>query len=241
MAFLRHFETVTNKLLHSLHTFQQCMIGLNIHLASDRSEQVSERARLEMDAGIAGDSVFFYLGIFLDDLAKAVLYTHLIEPENGLESFGDLKREVPKNNRFASLRPLFDELAKPLSWYDCVLTRGRGIRQRLVHYHDIILFAGTRKADDDPWEAVAYLSNAHLDVPANIVELFKTVFSGLFDWLDRLEPRLANELQGRWPDAEPSEFYSRVRFRVPVVYTSNPFAVPGDYLYLPICDGSDKF
>ncbi len=66
-------------------------------------------------------------------------------------------------------------------------------------------------------------------------------FTLLFDWLDRLYEVLDSELRGRKLVDALEWNHIGNRIFVPVVMTTNPFTFPPNYLYLPVCEGSEAF
>jgi hypothetical protein len=104
------------------------------------------------EAGIAADSVLHYLNLFIDDLARIVPFALA---EDGLEpkepdGFSALKQMLVNGQLPASraLSKLFTELNCETSWWSQGFKRGSGMRQRLTHYTDLVIFAGSTKLGD---------------------------------------------------------------------------------------------
>jgi hypothetical protein len=149
-----HFRRVVQRLVRSLARLDQRIREWGTFL--EAGALASARPELAFDipeeGGIAADSAFHYLNLFIDDLARVVPFvlapdeTEVKEPDG----FGMLKRMLCEGEIAASsgLRELFGELDRDGSWWCQGFKRGAGIRQRLTHYTDLVLFQGATKPGD---------------------------------------------------------------------------------------------
>lgn len=151
------------------------------------------------EGGIAADSVFYYLNLFIDDLARVV---PLILSEDGTRAkepdrFNTLIKML-KNKKVqvpAALRELFAELESGDSWWTHGFKGGAGIRQRLTHYTDVVYFHGSTKSGDS--RMTGDVSLISVGGPIHIPEFeraLQELFGKLCEWLDRLDMLLLRHL-----------------------------------------------
>jgi hypothetical protein len=253
-----HFDQVTTRMLHSLHVFQQRLLEMDSIYARDERPP-GKVVDLQIEAGMAADSVFSYIAIFIDDIGKAVAKIYDLQQYNlktydirDLDSFNNVKRLMNKlqgchHNNLNGISPVFNDAAMSTQiWFDLGLKRGQGVRQRIVHYDDMILFAGSKSNDDTEWKAIAYLWGSHGEspptFPSDIVTVIRDLFTSLFNWMDQLYEVLEAELKSsKLVDDQHWKTYRGGCHGVPVAMTENPFVFPDSYLYLPLCDGSEPF
>ncbi|MEW6387603.1 MAG: hypothetical protein AB1491_08845 [Thermodesulfobacteriota bacterium] len=237
-----HFRRVVRRLVSSLGRLYQSVREWDRFL--EEGGLTSARPYLAFDipeeAGIAADSVFHYLNLFIDDLARIIPFV-LTEEVNPKESdgFSAIKNILIKGNLAASqtLIKLFAELNREASWWSRGFRRGVGMRQRLTHYTDLVIFEGSTKPGDAKMSADVSLATIGGPVRvADFEEALKMLLSDLCEWLDLLDNELLNCLSKQlkkkgvsWnPFDEPS----------PVVVLPEPDEAMLDashYLYLPMC------
>ena len=99
------------------------------------------------EAGIAADSVFHYLTLFIDDLARIIPFVLIEDGDEHKEpdGFGELKKQLIEGRLQASqaVIDLFVALDQDNSWWSLGFKRGIGMRQRLTHYTDLVYFRGS--------------------------------------------------------------------------------------------------
>lgn len=191
------------------------------------------------EAGIAADSVVHYLSAFVDDVARTIPLALGTEPLPDGEGLSWLKRRISARNWTppAPIGALFSELNDPASWWWQGFSRGGGMRHRLVHYTDLVHFGGTTRPGDDHMSSNVSLGAvggpvSHTDFEAAL----RTLFAGLFGWLDRLERELRSSLvarHGQWP--LPSKVVPDCAFSLPRGRITSWGAPGPSYLYLPLC------
>jgi hypothetical protein len=203
--------------------------------------------RKEMRAGIAADSIFYYFGIFVDDIGDIILLAYGDKPDNyarKLDSFNAVKTQIAKQPKYSALRPFFNALG---SWYDLGLKPLNGVRQRITHFEDIIVFGAGKVRENEPWKAVAFIHAFHDTQkpagPDDIVEIIKEMFAALFEWLDPVYEVLLSKMKARnlVDEAEWTWVGTEARFHVGTFKPENPSVIPSHYLYLNLIEGSDPF
>ncbi len=145
--------------------------------------------------GIAADSVFHYLNLFIDDLAcivPIVLANDGAEPEEP-DGFSKLMKGLRSGKIQAPepLRKLFADLDCDNSWWSLGFKRATGIRQRLTHYTDIVYFEASTKPGD--LRMTSDVSLISLGGPSRVPEFeqaLQTRFKKLFAWLYQLDIQL---------------------------------------------------
>lgn len=193
------------------------------------------------EAGIAADSVFHYLTLFVDDLARIIPY---IITEDGDEpkepmGFSQLKNHWITGELPASqvLKDLFERLDQDDSWWSLGFKPHVGMRQRLTHHTDLVNFAGSTKAGDTSMTSdISLITIGGPTRVANFESTLQILLTDLCEWLDELDQELLGCLSERlarngipWnPFDEP----------IPAVRLPEPDDARLDashYLYLPVC------
>ncbi|MFL5245111.1 MAG: hypothetical protein ACJ8FY_23660 [Gemmataceae bacterium] len=238
----RHFSIVLDRLLHSLDIIQR-----TIAKRQDNFDHEGTDWTPWIQTEIAADSVLTYLGILVDDIGKLVPLVFDNERLNNkgepiLDSFSKLKDEVINQSFFTPLLTLFQELDRAQSWWKLGIERRQGIRQRLVHYSDLVNFQVEKADQEKNWRVKGYLVEASNGVAkVDFLEALRRVLHGLFDWLDRLEQALTNQLISRSQAENVAWSPSK---ECPLVWLpiEKPFKekkIPdSNFLYLPVCSGS---
>lgn len=199
-----HFRRVVHRLIRSLgrlyrHFREWDRFIKEGGLASGHPELVFE---IPEEAGIAADSVFHYLNLFIDDLARVIPF---VFAEEGLtlkepDGFSALKRMIVNGKLPVSqnLRGLFESLDEKDSWWSLGFSRGIGIRQRLVHYTDLIYFSGRSKEGDTNMSAVVSLITVggprHLE---DFEKVLKKLLREFCEWLDQVDYELLTFLSNK--------------------------------------------
>src|SRR5262249_16563293 len=142
-----HFRGVIHRLAHSLDLFQRGIAQWEL-LFNTPFEESDPGQALEVTVGTAADSSMVYLSIFMDDVAKLIPFVLDTGVRRSVNSFGDIRKLI-REGRYPPLKALFDRLDDPTSWWGSSLRREIGLRQRLVHYTDIINFTGVKGPDED--------------------------------------------------------------------------------------------
>ena len=196
-----HFRRVVQRLVRSLARLDQRVREWDHFL--EAGGLTSARPELVFDipeeGGIAADSVFHYLNLFIDDLARVV---PLILARDGTKAkepdgFSTLKKML-KNGKVqapAPLRELFAELDSGESWWTHGFKGGAGIRQRLTHYTDVVYFHGSAKPGDH--RMTGDVSLISVGGPVHIPEFegaLQELFGKLCEWLERLDLLLLRHL-----------------------------------------------
>jgi hypothetical protein len=242
-----HFQHVVQRLARSLGRLYQRLREWDRFLeaggiAGTEPEMVYE---IPEEAGIAADSVFHYLNLFVDDLARVIPFALA---EEGVEAkepngFSKLKKRIldggsPGASR--TLHELFAELDGQTSWWSLGFKRAVGMRQRLTHYTDLVMFRGSTKAGDS--KISGDVSLATVGGPVHIQNFEKTVenlLTDLCEWLDRLDQELLTHLSAKLARREVP--WNPFNEAVPALDLPETDAARLDvshYLYLPVCDKS---
>lgn len=198
-----HFRQTLYRLVHSLELFQQHTRSWSNFLESGglAGPNPALTFTIPMEAGIAADSLFHYLNLFIDDIARVIPFVLFKTPSDAqVDGLSTLKKKILTNKISVSsrLRELFEELDQETSWYHAGFQRGKGIRQRLVHYTDIIFFSGGPGKDHD--KMVPEISLAAVGekiVVGNFEESLRKLLGGLCEWLDQIEEVLIEQLSKR--------------------------------------------
>ena len=243
-----HFRRVVQRLVLSLARLHHRVREWDQFLEAGGLE--SARPELAFDipeeAGIAADSVFHYLNLFIDDLARVIPF---VLADDGaevkeLDGFGDLKTMLAngKISASASLGELFVELDRDDSWWSLGFKRSAGIRQRLTHYTDLVLFQGSTKPGDARISGDVSLISVGGPVHLKDFEgAMQELFSKLCEWLDRLDQILLVYLSERL--ATKGVSWNPLSAACPTVALPGPEGVRVDvphYLYLPVCSPSGE-
>jgi hypothetical protein len=237
-----HFRRVVQRLVRSLARLDQRIRewdhfleagGLN----SARPELVFD---IPEEAGIAADSVFHYLNLFIDDLARVIPYileydrTDVDEPEG----FSDFKKKLHdgKVSASPSLLELFDELNHDDSWWFHGFKRCAGIRQRLTHYTDVVDFRGSTKPGGHRMTGhVSLISIGEAVRVPDFEGALQELFGKLCEWLERLDLLLLRHLSGKL--AAKGVSWNPFSVGCPAVLLPPEEGVqldPSHYLYLPV-------
>lgn len=162
---------------------------------------------VQEEIGIAADSIFHYLNLLVDDIAKIIPFIALEQgvPEDFFDSshgsifnFVNSKfktEEVFRNN--AELSTLFSRLnSTEISWWSLAFKKESGLRQRLVHYTDLLMLHididnNTRK----PRIIHSEVGKAVRD--QDVERALRELFDSLCEWLDVLEIELSHILSAQ--------------------------------------------
>ena len=193
------------------------------------------------EAGIAADSVFHYLTLFIDDLARIIPFVLTEEggEPNEPDGFTQLKNHLIKGRLPASqpVKDLFARLDQDDSWWSLGFKPRVGMRQRLTHYTDLVYFRGSTKAGDTRMTSdISLITIGGPARVANFENALQNLLTNLCEWLDQLDQVLLAHLSERlarkgipWnPFDEP----------IPAVRLPEPDDARPDashYLYLPVC------
>ncbi len=149
-----HFRQVVCRLVRSLGRLHQHAREYDRFLEAGALAGPNPVLAFEIptEAGIAADSVFHYLTLFVDDLARIIPYI-VTEEGDELEEpdgFSKLKQQLAEGRLPASqtVKDLFAALDHDESWWSLGFKRGVGMRQRLTHYTDLVYFRGRTKPGD---------------------------------------------------------------------------------------------
>lgn len=232
------------RLIYSLDALQQVLQKYGNYLDSlEKGDAIPKN--YEIKAAIAVDSVFTYLNIFLDDIAKMSLYILFDDVEcekyKKINSFHKLQIDSSKNPNLLKLRPFFAELANlDSSWWQKGFAYKKGLRQRLIHYPDYVSLQGAKGPLEDKFKPQCFL----IGEPGNSIDIevtLREILFGMCDWLDKFEDALANILTERAKRAN----ISWVRksqcwgFSLYNLALEEEKELPiSDFLYLPICQDS---
>ena len=243
-----HAKRVEDRLLGSLDLFQQEILKIEKAL-NEKEFGLWE----DVTAGIAADAIINYLGMFIDDIGRLIPCVMGYNGRVIFDSFLILKNKIKKHNPplFPNLRMLFGGLdTSPESWWNWALKYGEGVRQRVIHSTDFIDFCGTKREGDDRTSVSAYLWG---EKGADYLNGLGTMFRDLFDWLDELQELLEQELTVRskglgfdWRVELKDRVESGGHIRLPMIGVEWKNGVkfkelPPNFLFFPICDGSDPF
>lgn len=204
LAIEYHFRRVVHRLIRSLLSLYQHIRGWDRFLEAGGLTSKDPQLVFEIpeEAGIAADSVFHYLTLFIDDIARIIPY--ILEEEGKQyrepDGFSEMKRlivneKIPVPQTFFSL---FQNLDREDSWYNLGFKRGIGMRQRLTHYTDLVIFRGRTKEGENQMSGDVSLGT--IGGPIRVVDFeegLKTQFRNLCVWLDRVDYELLTFLSKR--------------------------------------------
>jgi hypothetical protein len=237
-----HFRRVVHRLVISLGRLYQNVREWDRFLESGGLASTRPELAFEIPekAGIAADSVFHYLNLFIDDLARITpfILTEEIEPREP-DGFSVLKNMLVNGNFPASttLIELFAELDRETSWWSLGFKRAVGMRQRLTHYTDLVIFQGSTKPGEEKMSADVRLTT--IGGPVRVADFEKALeqlFADLYGWLDRLDQELLAYLSMRL--ARKSVIWNPSEEPIPTILLTELDEIRSDvphYLYLPIC------
>ncbi len=237
-----HFRDALKRLLHSLDMLQRWTAKYAEHYERYH-EEPTWAGTIDLSAGMAAESVFMYLNMLIDDIARIVPIifddrTTSVQVFSGRSNEG-LRQQ---SDKFPEIESLIN-LASPNSWWHLAFTYRDGVRQQMVHYPALIQFTGVQKQGNDHIEIEAQVVNSELNRRIDYFGTLRLILSGFCDWLDQMEQAFITKLQARsmvehftWvPKASCEKVW------LPVDY---PFDAPReipeqDFLYLPVCENSD--
>ena len=142
------------------------------------------------------DHALTYLSTMVDDVALVMaLATELNMPET-VDSMGKL-RSCQDHPTLTPVRTLLEDLNQHQSWWQLGFLPKKGARQLLIHNQYLVHFHGSA----NPGELLKV--HASLQSPAagislgcsDFFDLLREILTDLFDWLDRLELALTNQLR----------------------------------------------
>jgi hypothetical protein len=239
-----HFRRVVQRLVRSLARLYQQITEWDHFLEAGGIAGAHPELTFDIpeDGGIAADSVFHYLNLFIDDLARVV---PLVLAYDGTEAkepdgFGTLKRMVNDGDISTSslLRELFAELDREDSSWFHSFQRGAGIRQRLTHYTDLVYFQGRTTPGDTRMTGDVSLISVGGPVHALDFEgALQGLFAKLCDWLERLDQILLRHLSEKL--AAKGVSWNPFSGKCPSIALPPQDGVrldPSHYLYLPVCE-----
>ena len=238
-----HFRRVVIRLVRSLGRFYKHAREYDRFLEAGGLAGPHPEMAFEIpeEAGIAADSVFHYLTLFIDDLARIipfVLAEEGGEPEEP-DGFSRLKRRLveEKPSALQPVRELFAALDDDDSWWSLGFKRRVGMRHRLTHYTDLVYFKGSTKAGDA--RMTSDISIISLGDPVrvpNFESALQNLLTGLCEWLDQLDQALLHHLSKRL--AVKGIVWNPLNEPIPCVRLPDPDGARLDashYLYLPVC------
>lgn len=241
-----HFRQVVYRLVRSLGRLHQHAREYDRFLEAGALAGPNPVLAFEIpeEAGIAADSVFHYLTLFIDDLARIIHYV-LTEEGNQLkepDGFSRLMKQVNKKQLPASqtVRTLFAELKQDNSWWCLGFKRSVGMRQRLTHYTSLVCFGASTKAGDT--KMTSDISLITIGCPNSVVNFesaLEELLTGLCEWLDRLDPALRSRLSEKL--AKKGVAWKPFDEPIPAVNLPGLDDARLDaphYLYLPVCSPS---
>ncbi len=193
------------------------------------------------EAGIAADSVFHYLTLFIDDLARIIPFVLIEDGDEHKEpdGFAELRKQLIEGRLQASqtVIDLFVALDQDNSWWSLGFKRGIGMRQRLTHYTDLVYFHGSTKAGDT--KMTSDISLITIGGPVRVVDLESTLenlLTRLCERLDQLDKALLTQLSERL--ATRGVHWKPFDEPIPAEKLPEPDDARLDaphYLYLPVC------
>ncbi len=208
--FAQHFNrTVEQRIFYSLHSLQ---ININKHSEnwdgtmrsiSDKVQR-DNREYYSYQAAISVESLFFYWGMLLDDLARVIIYA--VEKEPNLKSifgipkledvrFSRLKTKILEDGIYPILHSLFIDLDLENSWWKLGFDHSRGFRHRFTHYTDSFSLNGG--GTPHVWQ----FNEEGVKIDADFDYLVVGTFTQFCNWLDKLEEFLRQFLRKRAADA----------------------------------------
>lgn len=246
-----HFEHIMDRFFDALDIFQQNMAALDKIFSMDMAERpLFLHMNTQRRAGMAADAVLQYLGILLDVIGSLIPFVVLDKPKDyscyshyqnkRCDSLHKVKKNAEQNSQFAQLKDIFAKLDMPNSWWAIGYKRGEGMRQRITHFSDFVMFHGSGKTGENTMKTKATLGNAvDLNNRINFDEALKSMLAGLCDWLDELEQNLFEILQNRATGLGKMLTRKRIFLVILPIFREEAREIPDkDFLYLPMCDGS---
>ena len=238
-----HFRQVVHRLVRSLGRLHQHAREYDRFLEAGAlaGPNPALAFKIPEEAGIAADSVFHYLTLFIDDLARLIPYVLTEEGDEPEEpdGFNGLKKQLIEGQLPASqtVRDLFAALDQKESWWSLGFKRGVGIRQRLTHYTDFVYFRGGSKAGETKMTSDISLITIGGPVRvANFESALQNLLAGLCEWLDQLDRALLSHLSERL--AKKGVSWKPFDQPIPAVKLTGSDDARIDaphYLYFPVC------
>jgi hypothetical protein len=211
-------------------------------------EPVIGQTGLERRTGIAADSTLQYLGIFLDTIGRLTPYVVLENPKTHVEEIDGLNKALKyarAGGPFNAVQAVFLKLDDPDSWWNIGFGRGAGVRQRITHYPDLVMFQGSG-FQGQPMKAKAYLHYAYgtgQGEALDFVDTLTKILAGACEWLDELEAVFLSILTsraGRIGQILP-KLPAVSGMYLPVNMTGVAQKYREDFLHMPICIDSAPF
>ncbi len=234
----RHINDAVRRLAYSLDTFQQAKEKWEDAFSLPMEQWMEHNDQVVL--GIAADSISHYFNICFDDVWRVIPF--VVDPVSPDEPGGytAFKRLLDRG-KFAAVKPLFDQLASPGTWWHSMFERGSGIRQRFVHYTDMFMVLGQQGPNDERCKVLTFVRSPYsTGLGIDFIVILRDSLKGFCDWLDELEAILVNELSAQsatrglaWP-----LLANCPRVLVPVDMHAGTREIPDDFLYMPVCDGS---
>jgi len=235
-----HTQEVAFRLFESLHFLQDHIDRLEEHI-NTHDFPAPDQTSLSRRAGISADSVLQYLGMFLDAVGRTIPMVVLDDPnDHKIDSLNKAITVAGEQREFIKVKQVCSELRVPDSWWRLGFQRTVGLRQRIIHYPDLVSFIG--QGGNGRMNAIPYVHRAaHLKVMSdiNFIESLSTILAGMCDWLDRLEEVLNQIVVERAKRIGATLFDFPVsEFLAPSIEFGKGRAERADYLYLPACRDS---
>lgn len=196
-----HFRRVVQRLVRSLARLDQQFREWDHFLEAGSLASAHPELAFDIpeEGGIAADSVFHYLNLFIDDLARVVPLILAHDGTKATEPDGFVMLKKMLNNGKiqapAPLRELFADLDRDDSWWTHGFKPCAGIRQRLTHYTDVVYFHGSAKLGDSRMTGDGSLISVGGPVHASEFERgLQELFGKFCEWLEQLDLLLLRHL-----------------------------------------------
>ncbi len=242
-AITMHFNGVLDRLLHSLDMLQCCMSEYaDFYEQGGVGEGRSFRGT-DLNACIYAESIYSYFNMLTDDLARLV---PLIFAKDGVivqEFSGGTKSGLLQQKRhFPEIEPLLN-IDNEHSWWHLAFKREKGVRQRIIHYPDLVWFSGTQRQGESV-KMEAHISNPERRSTIDYFVTLRRILTNFCNWLDGFEDVLIQKVQSRsiaegfvWA---PLEICPKVHLPVEKLVATSRKIPDQDFLYLPVCEGSSS-
>ena len=236
-----HFRNVCQRLVFTLQRLDGLMQQLtSMHSSGD--PPTIDAMRVNFEAETLADHLMTYLSMLVDDVAVMITQATSYlpsKPGRAVDSMGKLRRsELRAEAAFRPLRHLLDETDIVGSWWDLGFATGIGARQLVIHNQHLVQFQ-LSCAPGGSMEARAVILSPFAERPFPCTDYFKllrTLFAGLFVWLDRAENDLVGHLKTVHSTWEPMAFCPC--FSLPVGLPSGTTIFSSEYFPIPTCEGS---
>jgi hypothetical protein len=234
-----HYREICQRFVYSLQHLNMLMQEMAAEF--NREEMSNKSMSIAHVAGCHADHILTYLNSIVDDIACAIIHTCGFvspNPKRPVDSMGSLKTHAIKvqPRSLAPVMNLLTELDKSGSWWELAFKQKTGGRQLLIHNHHYVSFQSSGVVGK-PVEAHAFLMTPFAKAPIpHFFELLRNIFSGLCNWLDRLEATLTAVLRTRssWVPTPKCP-----QFILPIGYPPGITHFHPDFFVLPLCNGSD--